>query len=79
MKRLIAAYLLGMLTVVGLAYHSGPDAIVQVGMKFAAVQTNYDWHAVPKEAVAVSYDTGDVLAYTTENVPLVKPKTKARK
>ena len=73
MKR-IMAYLAGVVTVMALAYRSGPEAIIQTGLRLQAAQQAYDWHAVPKETVAVSYDTRELLAYEAP-----KPVKKGRK
>lgn len=63
MKRIMVAYLAGVVTVMSLAYRSGPEAIIQAGLKLQAAQSSYDWHAVPKEATEVSYETRNLLAY----------------
>lgn len=47
MKRLLLAYLCGALSVLGYAYHCGSDAIVQAGLKLAAMQTTYHYDAQP--------------------------------
>ena len=72
MKRLACAFLAGMLTVLGLAYHAGPDAIVQTGLRLAALQTSYDFVASPREQYPVSYSTKDLLAYEVPSTPKKK-------
>ena len=74
MKRMAIAYLAGVVTVMALAYRSGPETIIQAGLKLQAAQQAYDWHAVPKEATEVSYETRNLLAYEEP-----KPVKKGRK
>ena len=47
MKKLMMAYLAGVVSVLAYAVHCGPDAIVQAGLKLGAVQTHYAWDARP--------------------------------
>ena len=47
MKRMMIAYLAGVVSVLAYAVHCGPDAIVQAGLKLGAVQTSYAWDARP--------------------------------
>jgi hypothetical protein len=46
-RKLVGAYVLGALSVLGFAYHAGADAIVQAGLKLAALQTSYVYDAKP--------------------------------
>jgi hypothetical protein len=73
-KRVLVAYLAGVATVLGYAYHQ-PDAAVTLGLKLAAFQSDYDWQAVPREAQPVSYSTRDLLAYEE---PAGKPAKRKR-
>jgi hypothetical protein len=73
MRRLLLAYLCGVLTMVALVCHVGAENVIQLGLKMQAAQASYDWQAVPKEATPVSYATRDLLV---ENVPVA---TKRRK
>jgi hypothetical protein len=51
MKRMVLAYLLGILSVVAFAYDAGPDAIVQCGLRLAAMQQTYAYDATPMHVV----------------------------
>ena len=57
MKRLLLAYLAGAASACWLAYHQGPETIIQAGLKLAAAQATYDFTAAPRGTVqAATYD-----------------------
>ena len=70
LKRLLLAYCCGAVTVLALALYAGPEILVQTGLRLDAVQTSYDWQAVPREATPVSYATRELL--------VSEPKAKRR-
>ena len=57
MKKVALSFVAGVLATLAVLYHCGPDAIVQTGLRMAAMQASYDFVAVPREAREVSYDT----------------------
>jgi hypothetical protein len=61
MKKLIAAYLAGILSVLGYALHRGAEDIIQLGLKLEAVQTDYVFTARPVESLDES-GVAEVLA-----------------
>lgn len=50
-RKLVGAYVLGALSVLGFAYHAGADAIVQCGLRLAAMQQTYAYDATPMHVV----------------------------
>lgn len=69
-RRLMLAYLAGLLTVLGYAYHQ-PDAAVSLGLKLAAFQTSYAYDARP----VLEVDEATMVAELARPVP---PKGKRR-
>lgn len=68
MRKLIVAYVLGVVSVLGLAYQAGPDALVQAGLKYNAVLQTYAYDAT----VMVPVDEQQIYA------ELAKPVGKRR-
>lgn len=77
MKRMLLAYLAGVASVLGVAFHAGPEAVVVAGLKFAAASSDYDWQAVPREKTPVSYATRDLIV--EEDLPATKPAPKGKR
>jgi hypothetical protein len=69
MKKIIGAYVLGMLTVLGFAYSAGADALLTLGAKWQAAQRTYVVYSEP----AREMDESLVGALLTENTPAVRP------
>lgn len=70
MKKVLIAYLAGVVSVLAYAVHCGPDAIVQAGLKLEAVQTSYAWDARP----ALEVDEQTMVAELAKPVPSKRRK-----
>jgi hypothetical protein len=61
MKRIVGSFLAGIVATLAFLYHQGPENLVQIGLKLAAFQADYDFQAVPRESAAVTYETRDLM------------------
>ena len=57
MRKIAFSFVTGVVVTLGSIYHLGSEAIIQAGLKMAAMQASYDFVSVPREATEVSYDT----------------------
>jgi hypothetical protein len=75
-RKIALSFVAGVVVTLAAFYHCGPDAIVQTGLRMAAMQASYDFVSVPREAHAVSYDTRALLAAQSQPAPTAKAKAR---
>ena len=63
MKKAAVMFAAGYLAALGTGVWMGGEAVTRLGLRMIAASSDYDWQAVPKESVAVSYDTRELLAW----------------